>query len=121
MGGVLSSIVFVLIWDWFKKPALRFEWLPTELTTLDVNGRLLRLYHIKVHNYGRSTAENCYLTIIYRDHKLDPIVILRPGPITRDPINPNNHIFDLSFLHLIARVSIRAKSSATFCFLARPF
>jgi hypothetical protein len=34
MGGVLSSIVFVLIWDWFKKPALRFEPLQISLTQI---------------------------------------------------------------------------------------
>jgi hypothetical protein len=86
----------------------------------------LRLYHIKVHNDGRSTAENCYLIIIYRNHRSEPIVTLRPGkwddnpePVTRDPNNPNYHIFDLSFLHLIGRVSIRAHSSATFCFLIK--
>jgi hypothetical protein len=126
LGGVLSSIIFVVFWDHFKKPALRFEWLTTDPITLYVNGRLLGLYHIKVHNYGRSTAENCYLTIIYRDYKSDPIITLKPGkwdenpePVTRDPINPNNHLFDLSFLHLMGRVSIRAKSSATFCFLIK--
>lgn len=79
-----------------------------------------------VYNDGRSTAENCYLKIIYRNHALEPMLTLTPGkwdanpePVTFNPVNPNNPFFDLTFLHLIGRVSIRANSSETFCFLIK--
>ena len=94
-----TVIVFILAYLAMVQEAfLRFEWLPNELTVLPVGHRLLRLYHMRVYNYGRSTAENCYLTIIYRNHRLEPLTTLRPGkwddnpePVRFDPANPNNH------------------------------
>lgn len=84
VGGILSSLAFVLIWELYRRPSLNFEWLSDEVT-VNVNARQLRLYHIRVHNYGRSTAENCYLVISYKNHRSEPIITLRPGKWDDNP------------------------------------
>ena len=110
-GGFLSSLVFVFFWEWLRKPSLRVEWLSNDKTIVEVDDARVRFYHMKVHNDGRSTAENCFLTIIFSNYASEPLVTLNPGKWDANPepmsINPplqKTPFFNPSFLHQIGKV-----------------
>lgn len=121
VGGIISSFIFILIWEWLKRPNLRLECLPNDPVINQVG---VGFYHIKVINRGRSTAENCHLVIKYMNHTLDPVITLDPGKWDKNPepviYNPNyDRILDPSLLYRIGDISIGPKCIATFCFLIK--
>jgi hypothetical protein len=130
IGGVISSIIFIVAWTWFRKPHLEFIAMDNDPSIDPQNA--LGFFHIRVNNRGRSTAENCHLSIEYKNYLLEPIVTLNPGkwdnnpnPIvtTTLPIGNENlipvQIADRSLLHFIGKADIRAKGNETFCFLIK--
>src|SRR5574341_1203581 len=113
-GAILASFIFIVIWEWLKRPRLRFEWLAEDRTIKEIENRQLRLFHMKVHNDGHSTAERCFLTITYRDDMLTHLITLSPGkwddnpePINYNPANPNAPFFDFTLMPHIGRINIR--------------
>jgi hypothetical protein len=121
VGGIISSFVFILIWEWWKRPNLRLECIPNDPA---VNQIGLGFYHIKVMNEGRSAAQNCHLIITYKNHRLDPLITLDPGKWDKNPepvaYDPNyGRIADPSLLYHIGEISIGPKGIATFCFLIK--
>ena len=76
VGGIISSFIFILIWEWWKRTNLRFEPIPTDPA---INQKGIGFYHIKVVNEGRSTAENCHLVITYKNYRLYPLITLVSG------------------------------------------
>ena len=60
VGGIISSFIFILIWEWWKRTNLRFEPIPTDPV---INQKGIGFYHIKVVNEGRKYSRklsSCY-------------------------------------------------------------
>lgn len=124
IGGIFSSIAFVWMYNFFKKPSLKFE-LPSNEPVPSTYVETLRLYHIKVKNIGRSSATNCKLIIYYKQYDGADIFVVNPGkwdenpePVMFDP-NTRQHFFQNHMLTQIGKIDIMEGGEPTFCFLIK--
>jgi hypothetical protein len=98
IGGLLASLVGIIVWDKFKQPSLIIE-IPTDneprIQTLPDGKTKRAFYHLIVRNRGRSPAYYCKIFMRFFDGKGEKLAIndvvngkwdRGPEPIIESPV-----------------------------------
>jgi len=98
VGGLLASLIAIIVWDKFKQPSLIIE-IPTgnepNIQTLPDGKTKRAFYHLLVRNTGRSPAYYCKIFMCFFDEKGGKLVIgdvvngkwdRGPEPIIESPV-----------------------------------
>lgn len=98
VGGLIASVIAIVVWDKFKRPSLIIEIPPGNEPNIQMlpDGKTKRaFYHLLVRNTGRSPAYYCKIFMRFFDEKGEELVIgdvvngkwdRGPEPIVESPV-----------------------------------
>ncbi len=87
IGGVVASIIAIVIWEWYRQPNLVIE-IPNKISGTEpaIQPQFPRaFYHLRAANKGKTPAYNCRITMKFKDVNTEKQLFTVNGKWDRGP------------------------------------